>query len=93
MVKKDIVKETADKIEGATQKDIAVVLDKLLEVIGQNIVNGETVKLNGFGTFSTKERPARKGYNPQNGETIDIPASRAVKFRPATTLKTAVKGE
>ena len=48
------------------------------------------VTLVGFGTFSKTRRKARKGRNPQTGETIKIKASNAVKFTPGNKLKEAV---
>jgi DNA-binding protein HU-beta len=48
------------------------------------------VTLIGFGTFSKVRRKARKGRNPQTGETIKIKASNAVKFKAGKKLKDAV---
>ncbi len=48
------------------------------------------VTLVGFGTFSKVHRKARKGRNPQTGETIKIKASNSVKFKPGKALKDAV---
>ena len=44
----------------------------------------------GFGTFAVKQRKARTGRNPQNGETIQIKASRTVGFRAGATLRAIV---
>ena len=48
------------------------------------------VTLVGFGTFSKVRRKARKGRNPQTGETIKIKASNVVKFKVGKALKDAV---
>jgi len=48
------------------------------------------VTLVGFGTFSKVRRKARKGRNPQTGETIKIKASNSVKFKPGKALKEAI---
>ena len=48
------------------------------------------VTLVGFGTFSKIRRKARKGRNPQTGETIKIKASNAVKFKAGKKLKDAI---
>lgn len=45
--------------------------------------------IGGFGTFTTVKRAARKGRNPQTGEQIRIKASKSLKFRPASPLRTA----
>ena len=42
-----------------------------------------------FGTFTIGRRAARKGRNPQTGETIKIKASKVLKFKPAAQLKAA----
>lgn len=48
------------------------------------------VTLVGFGTFSKTRRKARKGRNPQTGETIKIKASNVVKFKAGKKLKDSV---
>ncbi|MCP4745480.1 MAG: HU family DNA-binding protein [Desulfobacteraceae bacterium] len=48
------------------------------------------VTLVGFGTFQKSRRKARKGRNPQTGETIRIKAANTVKFKPGKKLKEAV---
>lgn len=42
-----------------------------------------------LGTFSITKRAARKGRNPRTGEEIKIKASKSLRFRPASNLKTA----
>ncbi|MFQ5562971.1 MAG: HU family DNA-binding protein [Parvularculaceae bacterium] len=42
-----------------------------------------------FGTFSISKRGARKGRNPRTGEEIKIKASKSLRFRPSSSLKTA----
>lgn len=42
-----------------------------------------------LGTFSVTKRAARKGRNPRTGEEIKIKASKSLRFRPASNLKTA----
>lgn len=48
------------------------------------------VTLVGFGTFSKVRRKARKGRNPQTGETIKIKASNTVRFKSGKALKEAI---
>ena len=51
---------------------------------------GDRVTLVGFGTFSTSNRKARAGRNPQTGQAIKIAARRVAKFAPGAQLKSAV---
>ena len=48
------------------------------------------VTLVGFGTFQKARQKARKGRNPQTGETIEIKASRTPTFKAGKALKDAV---
>lgn len=90
MVKQDLVKSVASKIEGATQKDVAIVIDTVLETIKENVANGEKINLVGFGSFEAVERAAREGRNPKTGESISIPASKAPKFKAGKNFKDMV---
>ena len=56
----------------------------------EEMKNGGKVQLVGFGTFEVSERAARTGRNPQTGETIEIKASKAPKFKAGKALKDTV---
>lgn len=63
-----------------------VSLNSILATITETLKKNENVSLVGFGTFSTSERAARVGINPQNGESINIPAKTVVKFKVGKAL-------
>ncbi|MBQ2884687.1 MAG: HU family DNA-binding protein [Alphaproteobacteria bacterium] len=90
MTKQELVKSATAKIENATQKDVSIVLDSILESIKEELVKGGKVTLVGFGNFEVAERAARKGRNPKTSEEIMIPASKAPKFKAGKVLKDAV---
>ena len=89
MNKKELVKAISEKLE-ITQKAAGEQLDAILDVITEELVQGGEVKISGFGTFSVAERAAREGRNPATGETIQIAASKAPKFKAAKALKDVV---
>lgn len=74
---------------GVTQTDADKVLKALTTTISLEIGNG--VAIPNLGKFSVKELAERKGINPATKQEITIPARKAVKFAPATTLKEAVQ--
>lgn len=65
-------------------------LDAMTTNISQSLSKGEPVILVGFGTFDISQRAARAGRNPQSGATIQIPASKVVKFKAGKALKDEV---
>jgi DNA-binding protein HU-beta len=62
----------------------------VLEIVAEQLVDGEKIAFTGFGSFEVSERAARTGRNPQTGGAIDIPASKVPKFTAGATLKAAV---
>ena len=88
MTKAEFVDQVA-KASGVdlSKKDAAGILDTVFSVIGQTIKDENRFSYPGFGTFTVKERSARKGRNPRTGDAIDIKASKTVGFKPAPSLK------
>jgi len=75
---------------GSTKANAGHALDAALAAITASLASGEDVALVGFGTFSVKERAARKGRNPKTGEAIDIAASKVPDFKVGKSLKDSV---
>ena len=90
MNKGELVDVLAKKAD-LTKKDAKLCIDTLTDEITKALTNKEEVRLTGFGKFTTSERKARKGRNPQTGEEIDIPARTVPKFKAGKNLKEAVK--
>jgi len=65
-------------------------LDSFVDGIKKTLKKGNKVTLVGFGTFSVGKRAARKGRNPQTGETIKIKASKTPKFKAGKAFKNAI---
>ncbi|MBR1729427.1 MAG: HU family DNA-binding protein [Selenomonadaceae bacterium] len=89
MTKTELAANVAQKA-GITKKDADSYLNVVFDVIKQALVEGDKVQIIGFGTFENRERSARKGRNPRNGEEIDIPASKLPSFKAGKALKEAV---
>ena len=77
---------------GDSKKEAARAVDVVFDTIVRNISKGEDVMINDFGKFKKVDRPARKGRNPFTGETIQIKASKKVRFLPAKALKEIISG-
>ena len=65
-------------------------LNSFISNVTKTLKKGGKVTLVGFGTFSVAKRKARKGRNPQTGETIKIKAKKVPKFSPGATLKKSI---
>ncbi|PKM56989.1 MAG: HU family DNA-binding protein, partial [Firmicutes bacterium HGW-Firmicutes-3] len=76
MNKSELVAAMAEKTE-LSKKDAEKALKALVDVITEELAKGEKIQLVGFGTFDIAERAAREGRNPQTGDAMKIPASKA----------------
>ena len=89
MNKTELVTAMAEKAE-LSKKDSEKALKAFIDVVSEELQNGGKIQLVGFGTFEVSERAARTGKNPQTGAAIQIPASKAPKFKAGKALKDAV---
>ncbi len=89
MNKVELVAEIAKK-SGLSQKDAAAALKAFTDTVEEELKNGGKVQLVGFGTFEVSKRAARQGRNPQTNETMEIPASKAPKFKAGKAFKDAL---
>ena len=89
MTKVDLIAKVAAEAE-LTKKDAEKAVAAVLDGITEALKAGDKVALVGFGTFEVRERPARKGRNPQTGEEITIEASKLPAFKAGKALKDAV---
>ena len=60
-------------------------------IISGVLRQGGRLKLSGFGTFETADRPERMGRNPKTGKEVRVPARRTVRFRPGKELKENIR--
>lgn len=66
-------------------------LEALIDTVTQELKQGGSVTLVGFGQFSSKVTKPRTGRNPQTGETIQIAASIRPAFKPGKVFKDAIQ--
>ena len=89
MNKTELVAAIAEKT-GLTKKDAEGAVKAFTDTVAEQLKAGDKIQLVGFGTFEVTERAARTGKNPQTGEAINIPASKAPKFKAGKALKDMV---
>lgn len=100
MIKADLVKDVTERTNELlktmerprlAQKDVAFVVDALMDSIMDALESGDEVRLVGFGIFETVERGGHDGRNPKTGEVISVPLHRVPRFKPCKEFKTRVR--
>ncbi|EAQ63749.1 Integration host factor alpha subunit [Marinomonas sp. MED121] len=90
LTKADIAENLVDEV-GLSKKDSKDLVESFFDVIRETLIQGEQVKLSGFGNFEVREKSQRPGRNPKTGEEIPITARTVVTFRPGQKLKSKVE--
>ncbi len=86
----DLVDALARRAE-MQRGDANRLLTRMLEMIEDSLVAGETVKLSRFGNFNVRAKRQRVGRNPKTGEEVPITPRRVVTFRPSQMLREFVE--
>ena len=76
MNKSEFTRAYAERL-GGTIKEAETNLVTFIETLTECLKNGEYVHISGFATFSVKDKNARQGVNPLNGEKVTIPACKS----------------
>ena len=86
MTKADLVDKIFEKI-GLSKKEAQEIIEILFDSMKQTFVEGESVKISGFGTFNVRNKVARRGRNPKTGEELEISPRKVITFRASNQLK------
>jgi len=92
MNKQELVNAVAEH-SGVSKSDVEASLTGMFEVVAGHVSKSdEKITVPGWISFERTDRKARKGRNPRTGESMDIPASKAIKVTAGSKLKKAAKG-
>ena len=89
MTKAGIAEKISTRLQIPKRESLEL-LESVLSTLKATLDSGETIKITGFGRFEVKQKKARKGRNPQTGETITIAARKIMSFKPSESLKTRI---
>lgn len=89
MTKIDVVQHMYDEL-GISKKEASDILETMLDIMKDTLVDGEIIKISGFGNFVLKNKRVRRGRNPKTGEPMIITARRVLTFRPSHILRNTI---
>ncbi len=92
MNKTDMITAVADRA-CMTKKNAEKAVNAVFEFISGSLIQGDEVRILGFGTFEVRDRKAREGRNPRTNEPIQIGASKTPAFKAGKQLKDLVNGK
>ena len=78
---------------GINKREAKDMVDAFFDLIVRQLVEGDDVKISGFGNFQIRVKAPRPGRNPRTGEEVPIEARRVVTFHASTKLKEQIQGD
>ena len=90
MNKGEFIDRLSDRTD-MTKKEARKLLDSVLDLIQETLLQGEEVKLVGFGKFAVRARKASSRINPQTKRPIQVAAKVVPLFRPGKELKRQIE--
>ena len=90
MNNKEFVKAIADKME-AKSKDVQKLIEDFSTVIADTMEEGDTLNIQGFGSFEIKKKLERVVVNPGTKQRMLVPPKLAIAFKASNVLKSKSK--
>jgi integration host factor subunit alpha len=90
MTKADLVDIIFGKV-GLSKIESQNIIEMIFDTVKQTLVEGESVKVSGFGTFNVKKKNARRGRNPKTGDELQITPRRVITFRASNHFKELIE--
>lgn len=76
---------------GLNKREAKEMVEAFFNTISQSLMQGQDVKLSGFGNFQLRVKAPRPGRNPRTGEMIPIEARKVVTFHASQKLKELIQ--
>lgn len=86
VTKAELVGRIAARTEAPSSR-VKIVLESILENITEELAQGGSVVLKGFGTFTTAEYKSREGSNPRSGKKMKIEGRKVPKLRYSRSMR------
>lgn len=90
MNNKEFITELSKKT-GYSSKDVTQYLSSLIYIMSQELQDGNTVSIQGFGTFDVKKKMERISVNPVTHQRMLIPPKLVLSYKPSVVLKEKFK--
>tara|TARA_Y100000816_G_scaffold292435_1_gene287674 strand:- start:1740 stop:2030 length:291 start_codon:yes stop_codon:yes gene_type:complete len=79
--KSDLIKDLANNYPNFLKKDLAKLIDIVIDNIKNSLKNGERVELRDTFMFEAKKYKSKYARNPKTNEKLLIPEKKIVRFK------------
>jgi integration host factor subunit alpha len=79
--------ESLNRKVGLSRSESSQLVTSILGHMSSALLNGDNVKISGFGSFLLRDKGERMGRNPKTGIEVVIPPRRVLTFRPSQIMR------
>ncbi len=90
---KDHIRASIQNQLGVSKSESSHFVESIQETIRKTLESGEDVLITGFGKFTVREKGARRGRNPKNGEHLTLEPRRVVTFKCSRVIRDRLNGK
>jgi len=77
---------------GLNKRESKDIVDAFFYMLSDAVIQGQEVKITGFGNFQVRAKAARPGRNPRTSESVAIGERHVVTFHASQKLKELLQG-
>ncbi|PTL32604.1 HU family DNA-binding protein [Prevotella sp. oral taxon 376] len=92
MNNKEFIAELSQR-SGYTQADTQKLISTIIDEMGRNFDEGNSVSFSHFGTFEVRKRLERMVINPSTGKRMLVPPKLVLNFKPNIYIKDKLKNK
>lgn len=85
--KRELARIISRETYGLTYKEAYAVVDYAFELMCQSLLQGNMIRIDGFGTFVPKQQKGYTTRHPKSGDTVKVPERTQIRFRTGAALK------
>ena len=78
---------------GLSRNESTDLVELVLDEMSNALIEGESVKISSFGSFTIRQKYQRMGRNPKTGEEVPILPRRVIIFKPSHVLKNRINSK
>ena len=90
MNNKEFITELSQRLN-YSNRDTTRLVSSVLSIMTQELQDGKSVTIQGFGTFEVKKKLERISFNPITQQRLLIPPKLVLTYKPSITLKEKFK--
>ena len=78
---------------GLSRNESSELVESVINELSEALIQGDSVKISSFGSFSVKEKGERIGRNPKTGVEVPILPRKVLIFKASHVMKDRINGK